>query len=397
MIEQQQPQNGQGGQMQQQSQSQSPRRNEAHRYPRYQPLCLAGLQRALDPGTSLYNRQLRHGRWDETWETEDLTSTCICLIGIDRARVDTARLALDVRRTLEAAVQCINRRAYEGGLGLLVWANAVVGGGPLDELVAATGLGLGDGAAYVTRLTSMEASWLLSGLLHEQARDPRPRTRQLAETVMQEIQERYAASAGVMPHSSAKAALSHRLRRHIANFADQIYAVQALAFASRVLGAPAALETAKKLAGRLCELQGPLGQWWWHYDSRSGLVAEPFPVYSVHQHAMAPMALMAVEAAGGGSFGENIARSHDWLTRNELGVNMIDEAAQTIWRDVEHGDGQLLVKARHVRSLLGLYPRGVRHRQAPLKLNRETRPYEWAWCLYAGAIAAGSERGRHLV
>jgi hypothetical protein len=272
-----------------------------------------------------------------------------------------------------------------------------VGGGPLDELVASTGLALGDGVDYATRLTSMEASWLLSGLLHEQARDPRPRTRQLCETVMREVQERYTQSGGVMPHSSARAALSHRVRRHIANFADQIYAVQGLAFASKVLGEGAALETARKLAGRLVELQGPLGQWWWHYDSRSGLVAEPFPVYSVHQHAMAPMALMAVEAAGGGEFAEAIGRSHDWLTRNELGVNMIDEGAQTIWRDVEHGDGAVLVKLRHVRSLLGLYPRGVRERQPMLKLNRETRPYEWAWCLYAGAIAGGTELGRHIV
>ena len=44
-----QPHDGQGPGAQQQQQSQGARRNEAHRYPRYQPLCLAGLQRALDP------------------------------------------------------------------------------------------------------------------------------------------------------------------------------------------------------------------------------------------------------------------------------------------------------------------------------------------------------------
>ncbi len=34
---------------------------------------------------------------------------------------------------------------------------------------------------------------------------------------------------------------------------------------------------------------------------------------------------------------------------------------------------------------------------ARLTVNRETRPYEWAWCLYAGAIAGGQTRERHVV
>ncbi len=52
-------------------------------------------------------------------------------------------------------------------------------------------------------------------------------------------------------------------------------------------------------AAAICGLQGPEGQWWWHYDTRNGSVVEGYPVYSVHQHAMAPMALLDLREAGG--------------------------------------------------------------------------------------------------
>jgi hypothetical protein len=32
-----------------------------------------------------------------------------------------------------------------------------------------------------------------------------------------------------------------------------------------------------------------------------------------------------------------------------------------------------------------------------LKVNYETRPYEWAWCIYAAAIAGGKEKGPQVV
>ena len=58
----------------------------------------------------------------------------------------------------------------------------------------------------------------------------------------------------------------------------------------------------------ICELQGPDGQWWWHYDTRTGKVVEGYPVYSVHQDSMAPMALLDLEDAGGPQHSEAITR-----------------------------------------------------------------------------------------
>ncbi len=371
---------------------------EGSRYERYRPLCLTGLTRALDPSTRLYHRQLRNGRWDSTWGTEDLTSTCICLIGIQRAGIEPSSLQLDPRRTLDAAVSCARARRYPGGVGLLVWANAVWDGGEMDGMLRKAGFSLGtDGYAFASRLTTMESAWLLSGLLHEHRRRPTSVTRQLTEGVLRDLLERKTEGAGVMPHARRSGTPAHRMRSHIANFADQIYSIQALSFAALVLSQSRAADAARGLGRRIVDLQGPLGQWWWHYDSRGGAVSERFPVYSVHQHAMAPMALMALETAGGGTFSASISASHQWLTRNELSVSMIDENAQTIWRDIERDTHAVRRVAAQARELLGLHGRGEREWQPALVLNRETRPYEWAWCLYAGAIDAGLCNDRHIV
>ena len=97
--------------------------------------------------------------------------------------------------------------------------------------------------------------------------------------------------SGLFPHW-LYAAQAPRMRRHVACFADQTYPLQALARAhAGGDGDPEALAASEACAARICELQGDGGQWWWHYDARTGGVVEGYPVYSVHQHAMAPTAL----------------------------------------------------------------------------------------------------------
>jgi hypothetical protein len=185
------------------------------------------------------------------------------------------------------------------------------------------------------------------------------------------------------------------MRRNVANFADQIYSAQAMAFTRLVMDEADAGEAAAAVAKRMVQLQGEKGQWWWHYDPRDGKVAQHYSVYSVHQHGMAPFALAAVRAAGGGDFSAAADRSRAWLSDNELGVNMVDEAAGTVWRSIDYDIGPLRAKLRNVKALLGV--KGEAAGALPLKLNCETRPYEWAWCLYAGAVETGGERSPHLV
>ncbi len=358
--------------------------------------CLASLARAIDPATGLYNRQLRNRGWEGTWDTEDLTSTAICLIGIDRFGADVGELNLDPARTLDAMAELAKRHRYDGGAGLVIWANAVWDGLPLDELLAKAGFSFEDFDNFAPPLTSMETAWLVSGLVHELKRTGDATTEDRARTAVAELLDRFREETRIMLHATDAAPLSHRMRRNVANFADQIYSVQALSFAGIVLEHSTATDTAEKLADRLVELQGNLGQWWWHYDPRDGGVAQAYPVYAVHQHGMAPMALAALRAAGRTDYTQAAELGRAWLKRNELNMGMIDDYAQTIWRDIEYQENKAAGTIRKFRSVVG-WKGEITAAAEDLVVNYETRPYEWAWCLYADAIEHGTDQKRHIV
>ena len=74
---------------------------------------------------------------------------------------------------------------------------------------------------------------------------------------------------------------------------------------------------------------------------------------------------------------------------------MVDEKHETIWRDIDRIEHRLRTVARHARSIIGWESRD--REPLRLKVNYETRPYEWAWCLYAGAIEMAAPRGGHIV
>ena len=138
--------------------------------------------------------------------------------------------------------------------------------------------------------------------------------------------------------------------------------------------------------------QGPLGQWAWHYDVRTGAVVDRYPVYSVHQHGMGPMALRAVGEATGRRFDDALERSVAWVFgANELDESMIDPERGVIWRSIRRrlARGTLihvfkvLTMARLMRASRGLA--SVVNSRGRLEIDRECRPYELGWLLVAGA------------
>jgi hypothetical protein len=108
------------------------------------------------------------------------------------------------------------------------------------------------------------------------------------------------------------------------------------------------------------------------------------------------MALRALETAGGPGFGRAIQAGRSWLSDNELGVDLVDRDAGTIWRSIERDEGLSRRLARHAWTLMGR--RDDRPGSTPpgLRVNHETRPYEWGWCLFASAVDAGWKPAEHL-
>src|SRR5262249_44357127 len=201
----------------------------------------------------------------------------------------------------------------------------------------------------------------------------------------------------VFVHASPRSGALDRMRRRVANFADQIYPLQALAFVAKLEGDRDALAASESCARRLVETQGPLGQWCWHFDAPRGFPVQAYPIYSVHQHGMAPMALLALRQAGGADLAAAAELGRRWIAQNELGRTFLDLAAGTIWRWREIAEPALVRFGRKLGSALGAAAES--RPDAPparLRMNLETRPYEWAWCLYAGAILDAPGTDGHL-
>lgn len=371
---------------------------------RVHPLCAEKLREAWNPFSGLFDRQLRQRVWANTIGTEDITSTAIALIALHRTRLDPTPTTFDAERAIIAMAQRIIRHPYPGAYGLLLWANAIWQCMPFESLCRRARFSPFWEVRGPSALTTMELSWLVSGASHalrDEAVDPNAYAEGVAQQARDALLERFHPKSQLFSHADRAAPWQHRTRRWLSNFADQVYAVQALSFRALSRNDDECLRVAGACATRLAELQGELGQWWWHYHTREGRVAQGFPVYSVHQHAMAPMALMTLEHAGGPDLRRAISLSHRWIHRNELAADLLDVSAGTVWRDVELQESLPMRWWRHARDVTrGTAPEAPKPPTTGslrLRINHETRPYEWAWCLYAGAIAAGDECLPHLV
>ena len=179
------------------------------------------------------------------------------------------------------------------------------------------------------------------------------------------------------------------LSRRVACFADQVYPIMALANYGAAFGDNASIDIASKTADMICRLQGPQGQWWWHYDVKDGTVSEEYPVFSVHQDAMAPMALLAVDTAAGTDHRLHIEKGLFWLSApDDVRPTMIVPQEGIIWRDVHRREIHKMYRVMRGALIAGRL-RSV-HRLAGKNLfgyviNKECRPYELGWILYAWA------------
>lgn len=359
-------------------------------------LSIAALRRAMDEPANLFNRCLKDGQWQPAKPYEAITGTATALIGLHRAGIDPLLVHAKPRHIIEALARHAAEQPGVGALGLVIWANAVWDAMPLTDLLARAKQSPQSLEKWADARMTMEAAWLVSALSHEVRRDGGIDVGPLLRASIERLRCRFSEEARLFSHATEACALNHRVRRWVANFADQIYSVQALAFASIVTGDDEALMVAGCCADRLVDLQGDLGQWWWHYDPRTSQIAQAYPVYSVHQYGMAPMAMASLRAAGGNDFAGAVRIGRQWLTQNELGIEMIDAEAQVIHGGIEYDEGRWRWLHRRMRSVLrrrhGHVADGSR-----LRLRREMHTFEMGWALYAEGLERPPQRDGHLI
>jgi hypothetical protein len=278
-----------------------------------------------------------------------------------------------------------------GDVALVCWAAAQADHPMLPEALSRLAQLDDDRPQYV-----VEASWVLAALVA--ARRLADTESALARARARLLSARLPASP-LFPHATADGLLPW-YRSHVACYADQVYPIQALAMLHASADDPRALAAANNCAARICELQGDGGQWWWHYDARTGGLVEGYPVYTVHQHAMGPMALLDLADAGGADHRDAIELGLGWMTQPaELGPGgepMVRDDDGVTWRKVYRGDPAKVVRAVQgvtTRAVPGMRVPGIGRIYRPAAIDRECRPYEFGWLLYAWLKPPGGAAG----
>jgi hypothetical protein len=345
---------------------------------RLRALSVRALARMYDPAERLFVFRLRRTPDGVRREGSSLRYTAITLIGVaGESPADVAAVFGDHGRE-DVAKALVDRAASSTNLGdvaLTLWAAKAVGASRAAVLARLLEMAPAD-RSYPT----VQVAWALSAL----SLDPEAPAGDLRERLAARLMTA-AGAAGTFPHVLGAGG---GLRSHVSCFADLVYPIQALSFHAVRTGDSATKQAVRRAADLICARQGREGQWWWHYDHRTGRVLEGYPVYAVHQDAMAPMALFAAAEATGTSYDAAVRLGLDWLLRSpELdGGSLIDEKADLIWRKVARREpGKLTRSAQALVSLL--HPRlrlpGADTLFPPVAIDDEDRPYHLGWLLFA--------------
>jgi len=340
----------------------------------------AGLQRMQLP-SGLLCHEVRAPEWSPRGRS--LRYTAMVLIGLSRAEPAGLEHGLDRRRietTLWAHLD--SSELSVGDLGLLLWLDARTESGRGEEILGRLRAAL-PGAGGLGALEGMELGWIATGLALQVAAAGAPGAEALLHDALRELLDVRQASGGLFYHHGLPSS-----RRRFPNFATQIYGVLALTTAADLDAR--ALAGARLAADRLIALQLPDGGWPWLFDAEHGRVVEPYEVYSVHQDAMAPMALLALyEATGEERYRRAVARGLDWLWgENDLGVSMIESGF--VRRSIRRRRplDRVALYANTAGAMLG--GRRVVGANGTREVNASDRPYHLGWVLEAWAGRQGA-------
>lgn len=343
-------------------------------------LAARGLVPMLDPEAQVFCNI--YNRTPSGMERQDLSPryTMMTLLGLHRYEQSGNQSPVVIEPVLDTLVRDTSWLASVGDLGLLLWTCAELAPERLPHVYEIVGA-----QNALTRFAdarqgcTMEVAWYLTGLascLMVGEAGLSGLEKQI--TAARAILEGNCGDYGVYGHRSRR---SGYVRHRIGSFADQVYPTIAFSRLAQVTGDKGAGAMALRTATKMCELQGPLGEWSWQYDARTGRVVSRYPVYSVHQHAMAPMMLFAAAEATGCEFNDAIFKGLAWISgKNEMHRDFIEPSLGLVWRCIylERFDKYMDVARRFLQLRSGVA-------QAQLKVRYECRPYELGWLLYAFA------------
>jgi hypothetical protein len=351
-------------------------------------LAISGLRTMLDPGSRLFCHRMVRTPNGLVREGVSSRYSAIALLGLHRFEACGKKMPFEIQPILDALLQDTGWMDNIGELGLILWLLAELAPERLSKFYESMNLEQAlDMHPGVKEGRTMELAWFLTGLSAATlaGREELPGMTDLAAGTYRCLEQNLGES-GIFGHQASRATFGGMLRGRIGSFADQIYAIYAISRFVAAFEMDGPLSTARNCAEAICGAQGSLGQWWWHYDSSSGKVVRGYPVFSVHQDAMAPMALLSLGKIVGEDFTEFVTKGIRWVGgQNELGVDLRDQSAGVIWRGIHLTTKFHVYLDDFVGLLRDRRDGGSQHRTAVIG---ECRPYELGWLLYAFAEEA---------
>jgi len=354
-------------------------------------LALRGLERMYDPAREvLFTRSFEGG--PERVDHLGARYTAMASIGLADAIAAGFETPLDPRRLASSALE----RGPEDEIDHLaacLWAD-VASGGDLAGRLFPRLIDLVRDDGRTGRAVGRVLAWALTALaLHRERADGAERVRldeaarHLADIAMRGC---WREGSGLFAHRSTGPDIS----RSQTLFSTQVYWVYALSAYGRAVGDGEAARVAGRCADALIALRDPFGGWPWRYDARTGAVVERYPVYSVHQDAMAPMSLFRLAEADDRDVDDLALESLGWLWRNDLSEEMVDANRAVIYRAIRRVPpiDRAFVSARWLPAALRSgSPWGSR----PwfLGIDATCRPYHLGWILHAWAGRLAGLRG----
>ena len=345
-------------------------------------LSVRGLVSMFDAQSQLFCNRMVRSKKGLKREGLSPRYTAMTLMGLHRGEAFGLRNPFNTEAILEGLLKDTKWLENIGDMGLLLWACALIAPERFEEVYRSLSV-----AAAIARCRqaskgyTMEMAWFLAGLAHGALAGQKciPGLAGLAEKSYEIVRNNQGRN-GIFGHRAAGNGIIGALRSRLGSFADQVYPIYAFSMFSSAFGHEEALKRAQVCAETICSTQGPLGQWWWHYDSRTGRVVGEYPVYSVHQDAMAPMALFTLGESSGQDYSTWIFKGLAWIYgQNELNVNLCEDSAGMVLRCI-----YLPKPAAYIQDAASLFGFGPLNTvPSRLRVRFEDRPYHFGWVLYA--------------
>jgi hypothetical protein len=217
--------------------------------------------------------------------------------------------------------------AGPGELGLALWAESRADGGAVNEI---TGLVAGKLPKGFERVPLKKLAWLVSGLTEASTRvGGGPELDSLLERAEAALISRCVAATGFMSDHH------HRIGGGMTPVSGQFHALTALCQLARAGRGPAQEPSARLLAA-LLEIQREDGSWPGIVDPTRGEAAALYPVFTVTQVALAPIALRLGREIGlAGDTESASAAGISWANgNNRLGFDLVHEKEARLDRGI---------------------------------------------------------------